>query len=154
LSIVVTPAESAPPLQSVVVNYGDGASDDLGAVSGTVTVPHIYNEGTYTATVSATDVAGSSASASTVVIVQPLLVSISATNTGKTFNFTANVSPASVPIASYVWTFDDGTGGTTTGAGATTHTYAAGVTGTRTVRLTVRTATNRTASGSVNVTVP
>jgi PKD repeat protein len=65
-------------------------------------------------------------------------------------NFTANVSPAGVPVASYAWTFGDGTSATTSGA-TTSHTYAAA--GDRTVRVTIRTTTNRTATGSTNITV-
>jgi len=155
LSVTVTPATNAPPLQSVLVNYGDGSSDDLGAVSGTVAVQHIYNNsGSFTATVTATDTAGSSATASTVIVVQPLLVSITATpSTGnpRTFNFTANVSPPGGAIASYAWTFGDGSSVTTSSA-TTSHTYAAA--GDRVVRVTIRTTTNTTATGSANITVP
>jgi PKD repeat protein len=53
-------------------------------------------------------------------------------------------------VASYAWTFGDGTSATTSGA-TTSHTYAAA--GDRTVRVTIRTTTNRTATGSTNITV-
>src|SRR5688572_5649385 len=68
LNITVTPAASGgSPIQSVVVEYGDGSSDNLGSVTGTVSVQHVYgDEGTYTPTVTVTDSTGTSATASTV----------------------------------------------------------------------------------------
>ncbi len=154
-TITVNTATGGAPLQNVVVNYGDGSSDDLGSVTGTVTVQHVYGgDGTFTASVTATDTSGASASASTVIVVQPMLVSITATPSTvnpKTFTFTANVSPAGAPIASYTWTFGDGTGVTTSSA-STSHTYT--LAGDRTIRVTIRTSNNRTATGSTSITVP
>jgi chitodextrinase len=152
-SITVNAATGGAPIQNVRVDYDDGSSDDLGSVSGTVSVQHVYgSDGTYTPRLTATDAIGNSTTASTVIVVQPLLVSItaSATTNPKVINFTANVSPAGVPVASYAWTFGDGTSATTSGA-TTSHTYAAA--GDRTVRVTIRTTTNRTATGSTNITV-
>jgi hypothetical protein len=153
-SVTVNPATGGAPIQNVHVDYDDGSSDNLGAVTGTVSVQHVYgNDGTYTPKVTATDVTGISSTASTVIVVQPLLVSISAsasTGNPKVINFTANVSPAGVPVASYAWTFGDNTSATTSGA-TTSHTYAAA--GDRTVRVTIRTSTNSTATGSTNITV-
>ena len=140
-----------------MVNYGDGTSDDLGAVTGTVTVQHIYDdEGSYTPTATATDTTGASTSASTVIVVQPIIVSITATQDStvpKRFHFTANVSPSTTSVASYTWTFGDGTTQTTS-SNTTSHTYSASTSGARTVRVTVRTSTNKTASGSTTVQVP
>ena len=154
-SVTVNTATGGAPLQSVIVDYDDGSRDELGAVSGTVSVQHVYgNDGSFTPSVTATDTAGASASASTVIVVQPMLVSITATQstvTPKNFTFTANVSPAGASIASFTWTFGDGTGVTTSSA-STSHTYT--IAGDRTVRVTIRTATNRTATGSTTITVP
>ena len=78
-SISATPATGGAPIQSVIVNFGDGESVDLGAVSGTITVQHVYgDDGTLTPSVTAQDSTGTSASASTVVVVQPILISITA----------------------------------------------------------------------------
>ena len=155
LSITANAGTGGAPIQNVVVNYGDGTSDDLGSVSGTVTVQHVYNdEGSYTPTATATDTSGASATASTVIFVQPIIVSITATQSApgsKTFNFTANVSPPTTSVASYTWTFGDGSTVSESDA-STSHTYT--VSGTRTVRVTVRTSTNKTASGSTTVQVP
>lgn len=155
LSITANPGTGGAPIQNVVVSYGDGTSDDLGAVTGTVTVQHVYNgEGSYTPTATATDTSGASSSASTVIFVQPILVSVTATQDStvpKRFHFTANVSPSTTSVASYTWTFGDGSTVTESDA-QTSHTYT--VSGTRTVRVTARTSTNKTASGSTTVQVP
>jgi hypothetical protein len=153
-SVTVNTATNGAPLQSVIVNYGDGTSDDLGAISGTVSVQHIYgDDGSFTPTVTATDTSGASATASTVIVVQPLLVSITAakTATPNQATFTANISPAGVSIASYTWTFGDGST-LTTSSNTTTKTYAAA--GTYTVRVTARASTNHTATGTTSVTFP
>jgi hypothetical protein len=153
-SITANTGTGGAPLQNVVVNYGDGSSDDLGAVSGTVSVQHIYgDDGSFTPSVTATDTSGASASASTVIVVQPLLVSITATKTGVANQVTlaANISPVGSSIASYAWTFGDGTTQTTSG-NSTTKTYA-GV-GTYTVRVTARTSTNHSVTATTSVTFP
>ena len=151
LSITVTPAASGgAPIENVNVNYGDGTSDNLGSVSGTISVQHVYSdEGSYTPTVTAQDSSGSSVTASTVIFVQPLLVSITATQqSAKTFSFTANVNPAGASVASYTWSFGDGT--TVTEPDATTsHTYATA--GNKSVRVTARTSTGSSASGTTTV---
>jgi PKD repeat protein len=161
-AITATTLSGAPPIQSVVVNYGDGSSDDLGSVSVTtpITVQHIYGDaGSYTPTVTATDTSGTTASASTVIIVQPIIVSITATPgtlDPQTFTFTANVSPpagtaSGITVASYTWNFGEGDPQTTS-TNPTVHTYK--TTGSKPVRVTVRTSTSKTASGSTTVQVP
>ncbi len=156
-SITVNPGTNGAPIQNVIVEYGDGTSDELGAVTGTISVQHVYDDdGTFTPTVRATDTGGQTATASTVIVVQPILVSITAsqsTTNPQIFNFTANVSPtaASTSIASYAWTFGDGSS-TTTSSNTTFHQYTSS--GTKTVRVTARTSTNRTASGSTTIIVP
>lgn len=156
-TVSANPGSSGSPIQNVVINYGDGSSDELGSVTTPVTVQHIYNdEGAYTPTATATDAAGSSASASTVIVVQPIIVSITATQDDtvpKRFHFTANVTPNTAAVASYTWTFGDGSG-VTEGDSQTSHTYSGGTSGPKTVRVTVRTSTNKTASGSTTVQVP
>jgi hypothetical protein len=154
-SVTVTPATNGAPLQSVVVNYGDGSSDDLGAISGTVAVQHIYaSAGSYTPGITATDTAGGSATASTVIVVQSMLVTITATpvsGSPMTFSFKADIIPAGPAAASYTWSFGDGATSTTSSP-STSHTYS--TSGDKTVRVTVRTTTNQTATGSTTITVP
>jgi hypothetical protein len=153
LSVTVNPAESGgSPIENVSVSYGDGTSDNLGSVSGSISVQHVYeDEGSYTPTVTATDSTGSNVTASTVIFVQPLLVSIAAqqsTTNLKTFTLTANVNPSTASIASYTWTFGDGTTRTVSDP-TTTHTYTTA--GNKTVRVTARTSTGSTSSGTTTV---
>ena len=45
-------AATGAPIQNVKVDYGDGSSDNLGSVSGTFTVQHVYrDDGSFTPTV-------------------------------------------------------------------------------------------------------
>ncbi len=151
-SITVNTAAGGAPLQNVVVNYGDGASDDLGSVTGTVSVQHVYGEdGSFTPSVVATDVTGASASASTVIVVQPMLVSITATPVGLQVQLVANISPTLLTIASFTWSFGDGTTLTTSGP-STTKNYIAP--GKYTIRVTVRSTTGHTATATTTVQVP
>jgi PKD repeat protein len=111
------------------------------------------DDGSFTPTVTATDAFGASATASTVIVVQRLVVGIntSKTSTPNQVNFTAVVSPSGVSIASYAWNFGDGTTQTTT-SNQTTHTYA--VAGTYNVRVTARTTTGTSSTGTTTVSVP
>jgi hypothetical protein len=150
LSVTVTAGTNGGAIQNVVVAYGDGSSDNLGSASGTFSVQHVYRDsGSYTPTVTVQDTSGASSTSSTVIFVQPLLVSVSGTRTASTVTFTANV-PAGVSLASTTWNFGDGTTATTS-SNTVSHTYASG---TYTARATVRTSTNDSASGSTVVTIP
>jgi hypothetical protein len=151
-SITASPAANGAPIQTVTVDYGDGTSDNLGSISGTVSVQHVYRDsGSFTPTVTVQDASGTSTSASTVIFVQPLLASISSTrSTTGVFTFTANV-PEGVTVASTRWDYGDGTS-ETKASNVTTHDYAAP--GSYTVRATVRTSTGASASASTVVTEP
>lgn len=151
-SITANPGTNGAPMQNVTVDYGDGSSDDLGTVSGTIGVQHVYrDDGSFSPRVTAQDTSGATATASTVIFVQPLLVSISATSTGLSATFTANVSPAGSSVASYSWNFGDGTSQTTS-SNQVSHTYSAA--GTYSVRVGARTSTGHTSSGTTSVSVP
>jgi hypothetical protein len=157
-SLTVTPpATGGSPIQAVTVDYGDGSSDDLGSISGTISIQHVYGDsGSFRPTVTVVDSAGTSVTASTVIFVQPIIISITAQGTlnPQTFTFTANVSPASSSIASYTWTFDDGTPPQTTGTNTTTHVYPIAPVKIYNVRVIVRTSTQHAATGTTNVRVP
>ena len=121
------------PVRSVTIDFGDGATQALGALSGSTTVSHSYGSpGTKIVTVTATDSAGESTSVSMVVAVQPrgvLSVSLTASPTsasaGTPLTFTAAVSPSDAAITLFSWNFGDGTTRTTTG-GTTSHVYGDG----------------------------
>ena len=158
-TVTVTPATGGAPIQNVVVNYGDGDSDDLGAASGTLSVQHVYqDDGSFTPTVTVTDTSGTSVTASTVVFVQPLLVTISVTSkvpnqANTVVSFTANVSPVSTSIASYTWDFDHGSSLVTADKSAT-HAYPTVPGREYTVRVVARTSTGHTAVGTTKVAIP
>jgi hypothetical protein len=106
-------------VQDVVIDWGDGEQTRLGAIGGSTSVPHTYDDpGSYTVTATATDVAGGRQTVSNTVSVGALAVTISASNptplAGTPVTFTATV-PAGTQVRSYTWVFDDGVTQTTTG---------------------------------------
>jgi hypothetical protein len=152
LSITANAGTGGSPIQNVAINYGDGSSDELGSITGTVAVQHVYrDDGSFTPSVTATDTSGNTATASTVIVVQPFLVTITASqsSTTNTVTLTAN-TPAGLSISSYAWTFGDGSSSTTT-SNPVQHTYA--LDGTYNVRVTARSTTNETRQGSTTITV-
>jgi adhesin/invasin len=122
---------------SSVIEFGDGGSQSLGPLSsGARSVAHVYSAfGTYTATVTATDANGERTTGGATVIVGSLSVSITASNStvGLPVTFTASV-PATVPVARFQWTYDDGTTQTTT-ANTTQRVFESR--GTKTIRVDV-----------------
>jgi hypothetical protein len=69
-TIGVTPGGS--PVQSVRIEFGDGDSADLGAVSGTTSATHIYEEDdSYTVRVTVTDASNQTTSQAIVIVVLP-----------------------------------------------------------------------------------
>jgi adhesin/invasin len=76
-TITVTPAAPADggsPVESVEIDFGDGDSADLGAVSGTTTAMHIYaNPDSYTVQVTVTDTANQTTSQAVVIVVQAMM---------------------------------------------------------------------------------
>jgi Bacterial Ig-like domain (group 1)/PKD domain len=160
-SLTVTPpATGGSPIQAVTVDYGDQSSDDLGSVSGTISVQHVYEDsGSFRPTVTVVDSSGTSVTASTVIFVQPLLVSIDARKgpaaaTTIPVTLTANVSPAGSSIASYTWTFDDGTPPQTTGTAETVHDFPIAPAKTYNVRVIARTSTRHASTGTTSVRIP
>ena len=152
LKVAVDAASSSDaegPIASYVWDFGDGTTGSGVTATRTFAAP-----GTYTVTLTVADVGGLTATTSRQV------TATAPPNTPPQASFTAAVagSIASVdgrastdaegPIASYAWTFGDGS----TGVGATTQrAYAAA--GTYTVTLTVTDAAGATATTSRSVTV-
>jgi adhesin/invasin len=157
-TVTVTPAaNSTAQIKEVVVNFGDGDSANLGAISGTTTIQHEYDDdGTYTVRVTATDTLGGVTSAATVIVVRPqppLGVTINHTQIAAsgttTVTFTATVTPATAVVTSYFWTFGDGTSQTTS-SNSTVKQYVTG-SGVKIVEVTVTTTTGQTAKGTTAV---
>ncbi len=135
---------STANIQNVTVDFGDGSSQSLGAISGSTTISHVYNEsGTFTVRATATDASGFTEQVSTSVTIlpaQPPAVTITGPQTARlneTVLFTANVTGATSTILRYEWDFGEGANPrtvVTTGNRATT-TYT--TTGTKVVNVHV-----------------
>jgi adhesin/invasin len=134
VTFTVTPASGAN-ISSVHIDFGDGTSTDLGAIGAATTVPHIYNaSGTYTATATASD--GSSLSTQVVIGSLPITLTASPSPATEGDPVTLTVGGlGSAQVASYVWTYDDGTGSHTTSGPQDTHTFTSR--GLKTVRVDV-----------------
>jgi hypothetical protein len=159
VTLTVTPAADTAP--SVVVDWGDGSSSNLGIVSAARAATHAYTSaGSYGITATATD-NGNTFSTSTAVTVAPRPVfgvdigvapsnnpSISAPVT-----FTATITgDTTATIVSYKWTFTDpdGTVTTVTTSGKTYTTTLTKI-GTYNVELTATASDNRSASSQTQV---
>ncbi len=99
-------------INSVLFDFGDGTSQNLGPISGSTTVPHTYrNEGTFTVSATASDAAGCSERVSTAITIlpaQPPSVTITSPTTA-TVNtdvvVSANVTGATSTVIRYIWDF-------------------------------------------------
>lgn len=123
-SLTVTLATGGLPITQARIEFGDGESRQLGALSGTTSVGHVYrNSGTYGVVLTLTDAAGNVSAQQTVVVVAPeaaigvvLSYSPAAPIVNQVVTFTAITTlPTGVSIERYEWTFGDGTSSTTTG---------------------------------------
>ena len=133
-------------------NFGDGSP----AVT-TQNASHTYAAGgTYTVTLQVTDNLGASNSSSQSVTVnaanQPPVASFTKSCSNLTCNFTSTSSDPDGSIASYRWTFGDGSPAVTTQNAS--HTYAAGGTYTVTLQVTDNLGASNSSSQSVTVTPP
>lgn len=121
-ALVITPAADAV-LTKVDVDFGDGTSAQLGAITAATTISHPFRfTGVATVTVRATDSEGEVGTTSTQVAVAPLAVTLTATpvsatlpQVGTVVTLTAVVTPSTAIIDRYEWNFGDGTTATTSG---------------------------------------
>ncbi len=127
---VVPPTSSAPvPTTGVVVNFGDGTSRNLGAVTTSTAVTKSFSSpGAYTVSATVTDNAGTTNTATTSVIITaatPPTVTLTIANfSAGCANFTVGVTPSSgttissvvVSISGTSTTLYSGTAGTSFGA--------------------------------------
>jgi large repetitive protein len=131
-------------VRDVVVNFGDGRTQSLGALTGTTTIPHTYDEaGTYIVSATAVDATGFQETVSTGVTVlpgQPPSVIITPSNSnpsvGETVILTAQVSGNTSTIVRYEWNF--GAGATPASAETTGNRATASWNSTGTKVITVR----------------
>lgn len=124
VTFTVTP-NAAANLQNVRVNFGDGRSTDLGAISAATTTSNVYcSPGTYNATATAQDASGGSGSLSTTVIIGALPVTLSASGSltlASPVTFTVG-GVGSAQVSGYTWTFSDDTTQSTSSP-QNTHTF-------------------------------
>jgi PKD repeat protein len=113
-------------VSNVRIDFGDGTSQNLGAITTAQTVPHAYSaSGNYTATATATDASGDAGSLTATVIVGSLPVTLTgpATTTVNTpVTFTVG-GTAGAQVDHYTWTLDDGTAPFQTTAPQMTHSF-------------------------------
>jgi hypothetical protein len=145
-------------IRNVVVNWGDGTSTQLGALSASTPVQHTYAaSGTFVVSATASDANGFSESVQTVVTVlpaQPPSVLVTASDStpsiNQTITITATVSGNTSSIQQYQWDFGDGTTAQTTSP-QITKAYATA--GTKVIRVTVLQAVGPSGTSQTTVTV-
>jgi Big-like domain-containing protein/PKD domain-containing protein len=158
---VAPAANSGAVIQSVVMDYGDGTTQPLGAITGTsIALHHVYvTSGTFTATLTATDSNGGVGKSATSVFVQtatPLAVSLTSSQVSSggntTVSFTATViGLGNAVVVNYHWVFGGSNGTADTSNNQQSRTYPIG-SGPITVSVTITTSDGRTATGSTVIT--
>jgi hypothetical protein len=149
---------SGANVRDVTVDFGDGTQRSLGAISGSTTVSHPYDDpGTYDVTARATEASGFIEQVGTSVTILPaqppgvtITVSDSTPNVNQIVTLTANASGATSTIQQYQWDFGDGTTAVTTGP-QTTKAWQS--TGTKVIRVTVIQAVGPSGQGQTTVDV-
>jgi hypothetical protein len=158
---VAPAANTGSVIRDVVMDYGDGTVQNLGAITGTtIALHHVYLAGgTYTATLTATDSNGGVGKSATSVFVQtatPLAVSLTSSQVSSggntTVSFTATViGLGNAVVVNYHWVFGGSNGTADTSNNQQTRTYPIG-SGPITVSVTITTSDGRTATGSTVIT--
>jgi PKD domain-containing protein/Big-like domain-containing protein len=160
---VTASTTSGSAVRGVVVNWGDGTTQNLGAVNGAATVSHVFgNDGSYTVSATVTDAAGNTSTVSTGVTVIPVpRPTVIVTPTPQTqvkggrVNFSIQITtPSGVGVKSTTIDFGDGT--TQALGGATSanvpHNYKEAKTSIL-VTVTVVDTTNETTEGTTTVSI-
>ena len=162
-TITPTVATGGTAIQNVTVNWGDGSGEQpQGNVTGITAISHVYTaSGTYTVTVSATDLNGQRGTAVVTLVVQRILPTITITasattgSVGVPMSFTVTPAPSPPqPITNVTVDFGDGT---TRDLGVisspTTVAKSYGSEGTFTVTATVTDQSGQRGNGSTQVVI-
>jgi hypothetical protein len=169
VAFTITPstATTASPISSVLVDYGDGQTQVLGAITGPVGVTHVYSrQGGYTVTATATDITGGRGVSSVSIVVgfesiptvtlsgtpNPVTISNPAQAGVVTFTLGATAGTGGAPIRSVRATLGDGTV-IYSGTGGGSFAYRFGGAGTYTVTATATDALGNTATTSTVIVV-
>jgi adhesin/invasin len=158
-SVSVAASANSAAVREVVIDFGDGEVQSLGAINGTTTVTHVYRStGMFTVTVTATDVGGDRVSASTIVNVaaasRPLATLTVPSSVAANAIFTATVAvsqvPTNVSVDSVQFNFGDGNVKRVNSL-QTTHAY--GAAGNYNVRAVVTFSDGQTATAEAGIRV-
>ncbi len=167
VAFTVTPstATTSSPIQSVLVDFGDGQTQLLGAITGPVGLTHVYrSQGGYTVTATATDINGGRGVSSMSIVVgfeslptvtlvgTPNPVTISNPAQAGIVTFTVGANSTGPPIRSVRVTLGDGTV-IYSGTGGGSFAYRFGGAGTYTVTATATDALGGTATTSTVILV-
>lgn len=156
VTFTVTPGANTSRIRDVVLEFGDGNSVNLGAVSAPTTVGHTYaTAGSFTARATATDTAGEQVTSTQFIrVTGPVgLELLAEVVTGRRVRATATVTGlGNASVVQYEWTFEGGTPNAITTNPTAEFTYTSGGTKTITVRVTLT--DGRTSTASATVTVP
>jgi len=155
-TITVTETTATERFQSLVVDFGDGATSDT-LSGGTQSVAHIYgSSGTFTVVVTGTSASGATKRVTTVVSVAevlPVSVVITRLPADPTINMNIPVTFSAAAVGATPttcsWTFGDGS----SFKGGCTVTHAYSTAGTRTVNVTLATTTGATGKGQMQVVI-
>jgi hypothetical protein len=155
VTFTVTPGANTSRIREVTLDFGDGTSLNLGAVTGATTVGHTYaTAGSFTARATATDTAGEQIAATQFIQVRgPLGVALQLEKLGGfRVRATATVTGGTESeVAQYEWTFEGGTPNVVGTNPVAEFTYSSSGPKTVTVRVTMRDGRVGTASGVVTL---
>jgi hypothetical protein len=149
-------------IRNLNVKWGDGQSQDLGAVSGTATVSHVYaSAGTYAVTATLTDAAGTVVTNSTSVTVVPVqkpgIVITQSPNPGKAGTVTTLTIQVTVPtgigIQDMTINFGDGQSADLGGQASASVPHIYNAVNTYTVTVTVLDTAGQTTIGTAIVSI-
>jgi PKD domain len=163
---VTVPATNGSAVKDVTVDWGDQSSTDLGAVTGSAVIAHVYKDaGSYAVKVTATDASGNTVTVTSVVTVivaaSPTIIitpNVPATHSSSmVVSFVVQVTvPSGVGVTSVTINFGDGVTsslGGLTGTATVTHNYG-GTVGPQNITVTVIDTLNRTTTGQTSITLP
>jgi len=117
-TVTFTADRGTTSVRTATLDFGDGASADVGTLSTAATVPHVYAQtGTFTARLTAVDSSGQSQTATQEVRVGTVVTaSMSVIDLGG-LNVLASADVRGAPVARYEWLFE----GTTPNVATTTN---------------------------------
>ena len=154
-TVNVQPQATGDAIRDVVIDFGDGDRQSLGALSGSRTIQKSYGRaGSYTITVTAADIGGEITTAVTAVTVEEraINVTLTASPTNPALNqvvqFTATATGTN--IVSYSWNLGDGDTRVTTGP---TTSKAYGTPGGRRVTVEVANAAGQRGQAVIEIVV-